>query len=241
MSTLARQSWSIAGLLLLAAGVCTAVSFFALWWPCVDGGTASDLCQGQRDSWFVPPYTSNPPDRLPWVTGPAAVASLLAGLAWPIAMRAVPLRRPGRIMGVLLAVQTISIGVWSVVSAFTPLIDPEWPVPLLWHVGGELLAVALVTAMVYRSADEEKVPWHLVWPVVALVGTTTFGFVRWIAELLVFHGHLDGGPPRPGAGLGLATTLLLCGAALLVRSALSRTRVQQPAARTRVAMSPSGS
>lgn len=108
------------------------------------------------------------------------------------------------------------------VSAFTPLIDPELPVPLLWHVGGELLAVALGLALVLRATDQEKVPLHLAWPVVALIGTTTFGFVRWTAELLVFHGHLGDGYPRRAAGLGLAATLLLCGAALLVRSALPR-------------------
>ena len=227
MPVRARRAWLLAGLLLLVAGVLTVVSSLAHWWPCFDGGMASDLCLRRRDTWLVPPYMADPPDRVAWVTGPAAVASLLAGLAWPVAMRALPLGRPSRVLGVLLAAQTVSIGVWSVVSAFTPLIDPELPVPLLWHVGGELLAVALGAAMVVRTVEAERVPLHLAWPVVALVGATTFGFVRWTAELLVFHGHLGDGYPRRGAGLGLAATLLLCGAALLVRSAFPRVRAER--------------
>ena len=222
-----RNAWLLAGLLLFAAGVMAAVSSFAHWWPCFDGGARSDLCLQRRDSWLVPPYMSDPSDRVPWVTGPAAIASLLAGLAWPVAMRAVRLGRVSRFLGVLLALQTVSIGVWSVVSAFTPLIDPELPVPLLWYVGGDLVAVALGVAMVLRSADEQRVPLHLAWPIVVLIGATTFGFVRWVAELLVFHGHLGDGYPRRGAGLGLAETLLLCGTALLVRSSLPRARADQ--------------
>ncbi|MGI3784599.1 MAG: hypothetical protein ACRYG2_27880 [Janthinobacterium lividum] len=220
----ARDAWLLAGLLLLAAGVLTAVSYVAHWWPCFDGGMRSDLCSARRDTWLTPPYTSDPPDRVPWVTGPVAVASLLAGLAWPVAMRAIPLRRTGRVVGTVLALQTVSIGVWSVISAFTALIDPEQPVPLLWWVGGELLAVALGVGMVLVASAGDHVPWCLVWPLLTLIGATTFGFVRWDAELLTFRGHLGDGYPRRGAGLGLAATLLLCGAALVVRSRLPAVR-----------------
>lgn len=132
MTGRARNAWLLAGVLLLVAGALTAVSYVAHWSPCFDGGVRSDLCSHRRDTWLTPPYMADPPDRVPWVVGPVAIASLLAGLAWPVAMRALPLRRPGRVVGTLLALQTVSIGVWSVVSAFTPLIDPEMDISGLW-------------------------------------------------------------------------------------------------------------
>lgn len=234
MSTRARNAWLFAGLLLLAAGGLTAVSYVAHWWPCFDGGMRSELCLSRRDTWLTPPFMANPPDRVPWVVGPVAVASLLAGLAWLVAMRAVPLGRAGRVLGLLVAAQAVSIGVWSVVSAFTPLIDPELGISALWHIGGELLAIALGVGMVLAAADEDRVPWRLVWPLLALVGATTFGMLRWSAELLTFHGHLGDGYPRRGAGLGLAATLLLCGGALVVRSRLkARTTAPTASERTR--------
>ena len=233
----ARRAWLVAGLLLVAAGLLAGVSYLAHWAPCFDGGMRSALCSSRRDTWLAPPYMADPADRVPWAVGPVAVASLLAGLAWPVAMRAVPLGRVSRVVGVLLAVQTVSIGVWSVVSAFTPLIDPELPIPLLWWVGGELLAVALGTGLVLVAADEDRVPWRLVWPLLALVGATTFGAVRYYAELVVFHGHLGDGYPRRGAGLGLAATLLVCGLALVVRACL-RTPESSRAERGLVAAQP---
>ena len=193
------------------------VSSLAHWGPCFDSMTSA-ACRARRDTWLVPPYMADPPDRVPWVTGPVAVASLLAGLAWPVVLRAVPLGRVGRVVGGLLALQTVSVGPWSVVSALTPLIDPELPVPFWWHVGGELLVLGLVLGMLLGAVDAEPRPWRLLWPALAAVGATTFGFVRWAAELLAFGGHLGDGYPRRGAGLGLAATLLLCGLALVVRS-----------------------
>jgi hypothetical protein len=220
----------LAGVLLLVAGALTAVSYLAHWSPCFDGGVRSDLCSLRRDTWLAPPFMADPPDRAAWVTGPVAIASLLAGLAWPVAMLALPLRRPTRVVGLLLAAQTVSIGVWSVVSAFTPLIDPEAPIPFLWWIGGEVLAAAflLVLAVEYDAAP--RLPASLLWVVVVLVGATTYGAFRYNAELLVFHGHLGDGYPRPGAGFGMAATLLLCGAALVVRSQL---RTRAPSSRRR--------
>lgn len=220
MFTRAPNAWLVAGLLLLAAGALTAVSYLAHWWPCFDGGMRSELCLRRRDAWLSPPYMADPTDRVPWVVAPVAVASLLAGLSWPVAMRAVPLGRVGRVLGLLVAVQAVSIGIWSVVSALTPLIDPELEPSKLWWLGGELLAIALGVGLVLAAADDDRVPWRLVWPLLALVGATTFGLLRWSAELLAFHGHLGDGYPRRGAGLGLAATLLLCGGALVVRSRL---------------------
>ena len=224
MTARARTAWVVAGLLLVAAGVLTAASHLTFWWPCLDAGAASELCAARADAWTSPPFMADPPDRLPWVTGPAAVASLLAGLSWAVLTVALPLGRLRRVLSLLVAVLTVSIGVWSVLSAFTPLIDPELPVPRLWWIGAELVAGLLVLAMLYRSADEPTFPTDLAWPVIALVGATTFGMLRWCAELLAFGGHLGEGVPHPYAGLGLAATLLLSGGALCLRGWLLRPR-----------------
>ncbi|GAA3558830.1 hypothetical protein GCM10022197_12720 [Microlunatus spumicola] len=228
MTGRARDAWFVAGLLLAAAGVLTAVSYAAHWSPCAGDAFRSELCSRRRDTWLVPPFMADPGDRVPWVTGPVAVASLLAGLSWPAVLRALPLRRPTRVVGLLLALQTVSIGVWSVVSAFTPLIDPEAPIQPLWWVGGEVLAVVFVLLLVLESDHEPRLPGSVVWAVVAVVGATTFGLVRFSVELMAFGGHLGDGYPRRGAGFGLAATLLLCGAALVVRSRLAA-RVARPA------------
>ena len=221
MTGRARDAWFVAGLLLVVAGVLTAVSYAAHWSPCAGDAFRSEACSQRRDTWLVPPFLADPPDRVPWVTGPVAVASLLAGLAWLAVLRALPLRRPTRVVGLLVALQTVSIGVWSVVSAFTPLIDPEAPISFLWWVAGEVLAVVFVLLLVMESDQEPRLPAYVVWAVVALVGATTFGFVRYALELMTFNGHLGDGYPRRGAGFGLAATLLLCGATLVVRSRLA--------------------
>jgi hypothetical protein len=85
-----------------------------------------------------------------------------------------------------------------------------------------------VLLLVLESDQEPRLPAYVVGAVVALVGATTFGFVRWVAELMVFGGHLGDGYPRRGAGLGLAATLLLCGGALVLHSRLAA-RAAHPA------------
>lgn len=207
--------WLVAASLLVAAAVLTGISHLLFWWPCAGAGSASETCASRSATWLSPPFLADPGDRVPGVAVTAALASLLAALAWPFALLGSRMPRGIRIVGVIAALQPLSLGIWSVVSAVTPWIDPATSVSPLWWVAGELVAIALL--IVFVSVDGDDTPGRG-WLATVLVGATTFGMLRWMAELTLFGGTVGDGQPLPWAGSGLAATLLVCGVLVLLRA-----------------------
>jgi hypothetical protein len=213
--TVDETAWFVAGGLLIAAGLITAVAVMRQWSLCGES-PASPTCMALKQTMNLLPIQADTMAlRVSWAAPLAALALTLATSAWIAFLLLHPLARGIKIFGAGLAVMLVIMsiggwfGVWSVES---------WVANGgVWIVIGtisEFLAIAfLVYAIMSRHPVDLVTTQRLA---VLLFGVTAFGTMHQSAEFIML------GLPNQSAtgvphylGVGTALTLGLTGAGVI--------------------------
>jgi hypothetical protein len=213
--TVDETAWFVAGGLLIAAGLITAVAVMRQWSLCGES-PASQTCMALKQTMNLLPIQADTMAlRVSWAAPLAALALTLATSAWIAFLLLHPLARGIKIFGAGLAVMLVIMsiggwfGVWSVES---------WVANGgVWIVIGtisEFLAIAfLVYAIMSRHPVDLVTTQRLA---VLLFGVTAFGTMHQSAEFIML------GLPNQSAtgvphylGVGTALTLGLTGAGVI--------------------------
>jgi hypothetical protein len=222
--TAEERAWFVAGALLLAACLATAVSVIRQWSVCGASPGSEDCLTLRQTMNMLPIQADTMALRAEGAALLGALGLTLATTAWIAFLLQHPLRRGTKIFGVVVAVPLLimSIGGWLGVWSVERWVDYGGA----WIIMGTIAEFVAIGFLVYAIMSREAVSITTTQLLVVLIfGVTAFGTMHQSAEFILFALFDQSGQGVPRyLGLGTALTLGLTGAAVIWLTLRARKR-----------------